>query len=518
MSIRINSIIMSLNVLWAVAFILGPSHVFAACDYEPDAPDCACFDATGAWDPVGAFIQDVATATVGTKVACVADGGKPYYQMVLGCNSPAEANLMSFLLAWPAWDWGIAEREAWCSEAISYWHRETGIPYWGGYSTPWHTDWQVSNVGSLKTWYMTEELLGGRGRWIDPEDVDYDDFHLGVTAPVPGAYVGIRDYNTSTNTWLDSNTHSLMINELWIHEDAIGNVFRLEATLLEGNSSSQVKNTRHWDDILSLTPQGTGFVSGIRKIYGFGVDLNSDGQPLYDASRLHYVVYPVILDKPRTIFVATKDPLWPWYHQRLLPLVTYAKLLQSSGGPKVMCSDPSLKIQHLPDGRAIQWFFPKGQADKAEILIDLLDVHPLPIHGMELRWDGRSLPWNYKVQFAGADQKFSDAVLPKPFQGVPPGQSPSIPVPVLFSTSGKGVPVRYVKLIVQSAFEEDAALENLRFRYEQGPLQDKEDPCQYILAGDLNHDCRITILDFARMAENWLIDCNVASNPECVPE
>jgi len=33
--------------------------------------------------------------------------------------------------------------------------------------------------------------------------------------------------------------------------------------------------------------------------------------------------------------------------------------------------------------------------------------------------------------------------------------------------------------------------------------------CIYQLAGDINRDCRVDFLDFAMMAENWLIDCNV---------
>ncbi len=43
--------------------------------------------------------------------------------------------------------------------------------------------------------------------------------------------------------------------------------------------------------------------------------------------------------------------------------------------------------------------------------------------------------------------------------------------------------------------------------------------CQYELAGDLNDDCRVNLLDFAKIAENWLIDCNIdPNNPACVPK
>jgi len=47
----------------------------------------------------------------------------------------------------------------------------------------------------------------------------------------------------------------------------------------------------------------------------------------------------------------------------------------------------------------------------------------------------------------------------------------------------------------------------------------KYTPCEYKLAGDLNGDCRVNLYDFAEMAENWLIDCNLdPNNPACVPK
>ena len=41
--------------------------------------------------------------------------------------------------------------------------------------------------------------------------------------------------------------------------------------------------------------------------------------------------------------------------------------------------------------------------------------------------------------------------------------------------------------------------------------------CLYNLAGDLNDDCKVDMLDFATMANNWLVDCfEDSSNPACV--
>ena len=43
--------------------------------------------------------------------------------------------------------------------------------------------------------------------------------------------------------------------------------------------------------------------------------------------------------------------------------------------------------------------------------------------------------------------------------------------------------------------------------------------CQFDLAGDLNDDCKVDFSDFAIMAGNWLIDCNInPSDPACVPK
>ncbi len=43
--------------------------------------------------------------------------------------------------------------------------------------------------------------------------------------------------------------------------------------------------------------------------------------------------------------------------------------------------------------------------------------------------------------------------------------------------------------------------------------------CAFDLGGDLNNDCKVNMLDFARMGSNWLIHCNTnAYDPACVPK
>jgi len=527
MRVRNHTILILVNIIFMPALIMTPTEAFAACP-QPDAPDCACFDDTGAWNPGGAFIQDAAIQTVGTEESCVSNGGKPYYQMVLGCNSESCAMIKAVLMALPWWFGPDYEaREAWCSEAISYWHREASIPYSGGYRhCGWHCDWLYQNVGELKTWYIIEEVIGGRGRWMEPGDVNYDDYILGVTLPVPGAYVSWRTFNDSTDTWVsDGESHSLMINEMWIHEVVPGTTFKVEVTLLEGNSGNRVKNTRHWDDVLSLTPQGSEWIpnSTNKKIYGFGIDLNSSGQPVYDESRLHFVKWPLCTDTP-TRNVAVKDPIWDqFYLPYIPPLQAYARLMQQSGGePNVTPSTPALQIRGIPDGNQVNWLFPKGLSGGVEVLIDLLDIHPLPIKGMELSWSISALPGDYRVQFATPGQPYQEAKVPKmPDPNQYPGQLPpdsSIPVPAVFASSGNGVQVRYVKLIFPSTFEQDAILEELRFRYYKGPLADTE-VCSHRLLGDLDGNCRVDFYDVALMAGNWLSDCMLnPGDPACVPE
>ncbi|MHC4545856.1 MAG: hypothetical protein ACYSYL_15280 [Planctomycetota bacterium] len=535
MRVQRNTILVLASIIFVPVLIMTPTEAFATCD-QPDAPDCPCFDSNGVWDPVVAAIQDVAIETVGTRESCAcpgtdscdweigpekpfSNGGKPYYQMVLGCNSEAAALFIANLLTWPTpWTPIFEGREAWCSETISYWHREAEIPYPGGYFCGWHCDWLNQNVGALKRWYKTEEDEGGRGRWIDPCEVDYEDYELGVTVPVPGAYVAWRTFDDFNDTWVsDGMSHSLMINEMWIHEDVFGTAFNVEVTLLEGNSGNKVKNTRHWDDVLSLTPQGTEWL-GSKKIYGFGIDLDSRGRPVYDESRLHVVTWPYAT-LPPTRIVAAKDPVWAQYYEPYLPgLRAYAQLMRQAGEPNVTPSTPALPISGIPDGRQVNWLFPKGLLGGVEVVIDLLDIHPLPIKGMELKWSGSALPGDYRVQYASAGQPYQEAIVP---QMPDPSQIPqgsSLPVPAIFTTTGNGVQVRYVKLIFPNDFKQDAILQELRFRYYRGPLADTE-VCDYILIGDLDHNCRVDFHDVALMAGNWLVDCmENPQNPGCVPE
>ena len=524
---------LSASTLAAFALILAlvcTAPLSAACSTEPDAPDCSCFDDTGAWAPTGAYIQDIALDTLGTEESCPCPGtfgcnweiaadeaftnaGKPYYQMVLGANSETTALIMAWALSYcgPIFH----HREAWCSETISYWHREAGIPYSDGYKTcGWHCDWQNYNVGQLKTWYETEDYInpfgfGGRGRWISYEEIDYENFELGVTVPVPGAYVAIRGYDAGPpGSWHGlSNSHSLMIDEMWVHKGALGRVFQIEVTLLEGNSGNRVRNDHSYDDLWSRTPAGPDWIGSDRKIYGFGIDLDDDRKPVYDESRLHYVHHPheYIAPVPDATIFLDKD--WAT-RARLIPeLRVYAELIRKENGPKVVCSAPQVKLPGIPDGNDIKWYFPREQERPIDVLIDLMAVHPLPIKGLEMTWGGQFVPKDYGVQFAEKEQKYLDATVPDLSQIKFPQQIQFFTIPAYFSDSPSGVSVRYVRLrFPKGTFMQNAVLEELRFKYDQGPWEDAEDnpPCRKEIPGDINEDCIVDFEDFAIMAAHWL--------------
>jgi len=459
-------------------FVITPAIVFSQCIHEPDGPDCPCFDDTGAWAPAGAFIQDIALQTVGTRNSCIDKGGKPYYQMVLGCNSEPCALLVSWALSTLEEEDGdlFNKRVWWCSESISYWHREAGIPYSGGYRTAWHGNWQCYSVGQLKEWYTVEEAAGGRGRWLAAEDVDYENFELGVTVPVPGAYVAMRSFTygsppASLPHWLPlDDSHSLMINEMWIHRNLSGKVVEVEVSLVEGNSGARVRDDRHWDDIMAFTPQGSEWLSSGRKIYGFGIDLDSGGDLIYDPSRLHDDTHHLVVKPP--IYVKTSDPDWAIFSKDLPKLMAYAKVLADRGGPEINCSLPSVKVSGIPDGRKNFIQFPEFLGSVA-LDMDLLEESPKPIKGILMKWNPSFVPRTFEVQFAGIDGEYQQAIMPDLQDVVFPGNIPYIPVAAKFLKSGDGVAARYIKLYFpKGTFQDAATLEELTLLYDHGSWED----------------------------------------------
>ena len=507
------TMILSIPSLMALA-IFQPSGVRAVCD-QPDAPDCACFEDTRTWDAGGPytpyFIQEAAEDVADDPVtgedsvheSCNCPGtwgcnwdpdpsngsdfknaGKPYYQITLGRNTRSNALWMAELMA--TTDATFHDRTEWCSETISYWHREASIPYLYGYLTDWHDDWMVDTVLDLRAWYREEESRGGRGRWIASTELDYEDFQPGINAPLPGAYVAIAQYRygppaswgdlAGDHTW----SHSLMVNEMTVHRDLFGTLYQIEVSLLEGNSRNKVRNDRIWTDILSLTPQGADWVStdpgpdGItgnaddinRKIYGFGIDLDRFGDPIYDPSRLHEVTDPVIAATHRTAAVSATDPAWDETSAVLPSLTAYAVALSQNGGPTLLCQGA---VRPLPDGQdSNEVHLDAGFS--GEMLIDLKGAHPLAIEGVELVWGPGFLPRNYSVEFFTGNQQSSTGHVPSLANVVPPPDE-STPVPVRLDEPLRGV--QSVRVFFPAgSIPEEAVLHQVRFFYQSTRWQD----------------------------------------------
>jgi hypothetical protein len=473
-----------LHFLFLVIFVLSGCRVCC----NSDGPECPCFDNGGIWDPssgaLSSSIQDIAFSTIDTRESCVPDGGKPYYQMRLGCDDRQDAQLTACILeAFPD-SFSEFAREAWCSETVSFWHREAGIPYGTGFrNSTWMMDWQLPNTESIRTFYMDEETSGGRGRWIDYSELDYEDLQLGVNAPVPGAYVLIRRYDTSSSppTWA-GHSHSLIINEMTIHQDASGRIVRIEASLMEGNAGERVRASRTFDDLFSLTPEGDEFVpedSADRKILGFGIDLDSDGSPIYDHDRVHWSSSDVsgIVRPTKTKKVEVRDPLWEKYYAPIIPrIASYAEKVHN--GVYVSSSSHIVHASSVPDGHGVHWLFPGGidklEPEGIQIVIDLLDEHPLPIKAIVLNWSEGFKPQGYNVQWSGADGHFQNGAVPH-FDIEKLSQESKLTLPVLIEFSKSGTAVRYVKLsFPPGTFKGESRLDELRFIYDWGPGKDAD--------------------------------------------
>ncbi len=458
------------SVIWVFVLVLavGAGGLSTGC-CDVDSPRCGCFDDEGDWNPSGASIQAIAHATVGTRESCVADGGKPYYQMKLGIDDPELAEtaacvlrMVESMFPWVA-EIEVLKRDAWCSETISYWHREAGIPYPTGYRGGGILDWVLPNTYAIQSFYESEELAGGRGRWIGWDELSYEDFRLGETAPLPGAYVLIRRYDPITHRW-EGESHSLMVDTMVVYRTAGGEVSRVRVSLLEGNSDDEVRSGAVFDDVLALTPAGDKWIGSGRKIVGFGIDLDSSGQPIYDRTRL-YTVRTLSGRAVDARHPKVHDPIWESYFEKLVhSLAGYEKLVRRG----IRVRSEGLKAAGIPDGR-VKWTIPAATA--ASVEIDLLAVHPVPIRGLLLVWEGGP-PRGYRVEWAGGDHRFRPAQVPALSSDALP-QKGWYPIPVSF---GKGsVGVRYVRFYFPAS-PAAAVLREVRFIHDWDGQEDAKRP------------------------------------------
>jgi hypothetical protein len=495
-----------------VSLLLVAMPAGAQCD-EPDAPDCACFVDGGEWDaggpavyPFTEYIQDVAadSLAVGPGLEPVREscpcpgtfgcdwdtdpadpddnfenGGKAYWQMVLGANSEALALWWAELMADETVTMSFADREPWCSETVSYWHRETAIPYLRGYLSDWWPHWRISSVADLKAWYVAAEGAGGRGRWIAASEIDYDDFQPGVNAPVPGAYVALAEYDPVNEEFPDFKwSHSVIVDEMTVHRDGYGRVFQVEIDRLEGNSGDRVRDDKDtWDDLLSITPQGSQweaqFVVGTdtvrRKVYGIGIDLDPYGQPYYDPARLHEVnhtsYFPALAPAP----VIPGDDAWEDYAVFMPWLIEYAKIVLAGDKPQLKTSLAPGGFQPLPDGtQQNALFIPEEFVGTITVMFPA--PHPMPIEGLELTWGDGAVPVGYSATFYDVSQQGTPATVPDLGNHLPPAGLP-VMVPVMLDAAMTNL--KAVQLFFPAgSLPPDTVLTDVMVRFEGAPWED----------------------------------------------
>jgi hypothetical protein len=328
----------------------------------------------------------------------------------------------------------------------------------------------------VRSFYATEEA-GGRGRWIDADEVNLNNIVLGENAPLPGAYLRIKAYDLAADTFRSGSAgraHSLMVDSLTIYRDPTGRIHRVDARFIEGNSGSpaQVTNSRRVESVLECVPGGPRFFDSNRKIYGFGIDLDAAGNPIFDPSRIDTVAVPPPL-APRPVRVVDYRRAWEeiYHASRLKELLAYRKRVQA--GPRITSNYGDYSRMGLPDGQQVSWTVPGADFGKPlEITIDLLQEHPLPIHGLTLGWANGSAPTDFKVFWAGRDRKFQEAKLPA--WRIKSQQYTPVRLPLLPISFGQPAPaVRFVKLVFPpTKAQEPAVLDQLYFRYDWGPDDD----------------------------------------------
>ena len=379
----------------------------------------------------------------------------------------------------------FAHREAWCSETVSYWHRETAIPYLRGYLSDWWPHWRISNVPDLKAWYVAAEGAGGRGRWIDASEIDYDDFVPGVNAPVPGAYIALAEYDPVKDEFPDFKwSHSVIVDEMTVHRDAYGRVFQVEIDRLEGNSGDRVRDDKPtWVDLYSITPQGSQWeatfagadgISGTdddirRKVYGIGIDLDPNAQPYYDPARLHEVDHPSYFPALAPSPVVPGDDSWQDYAVFMPWLIEYAKVVLEGEIPLLKSGLIPGGFQPLPDGSP-QFELHIPEEFVGTITVQLPAPHPMLIEGIELTWGHGAVPFGYSATFFDVSQQGTIATVPDLGNHVPPAGLP-VMVPIVLDAAMTNV-VAVQLFFPAGSVPPDTVLSDVMVRFEGAPWED----------------------------------------------
>ncbi|MBI4548077.1 MAG: T9SS type A sorting domain-containing protein [Ignavibacteriae bacterium] len=482
------------------------SFASAACINPPgDVPDCACFEASGAWPLIPAINDVIATAeaSLGTWASCFQNSAQARWQVQYLYSSPVTA------------EWAVAlyrilddanldtmpPARAWCTETINWWHNQARVPYREGYKNSWFKSKYITGAATLRSWYRAEEFvhefgeeagLDGRGRWIDGTEVHYledSSFTPGVDGPCPNAFLLWQGYNPLTDKWISGVGHSQMVDSIKIHYTPWGSLHQVDVHVIEGNTTtnccgigvrqtlsdgkkrSWITNTRGWyTDIQRYTRYGDLFLDKdkvdpqdtVWKINGWGVDLESDGSTYCDPTRILFVNDPPSAT-PRSFPLRVISHTMGQQEDEDSALVTqvYAYLTQTGGG-NVMVTTNSSAVQtggSLPDS-ANHWIIPPAQAHQVDTIyinIDFLTQYPLRIDGIHFTWKDGKVPQSFEVWWA--DTSFTTYKRSMTFPTtIPPliGEDPQFSISLIPTTltpppSDTGYTVRYMRLCIPRA-------------------------------------------------------------------
>jgi hypothetical protein len=345
------------------------------------------------WDPTGDLIT-VALETLDTTECCIPNGGKPFYQMQMGFSHMTEAHLAGAGLL-------FVKRSAWCTETVGYWHLRARSPYPNGYSTWWHPSWQLRNTTQIRQWYQTEEAIHGHGRWIDAESLDLNDFRPGYNAPCPGAYQQIMGYAPEADWWFGSgDAHSQIISTMTVYVLGDGTVVDFDLNMLEGNSGNRVNNENVYESAPRYTPQGgntsddfIGWPEKRRKIRGWGIDLDADGNPICYEDRIFYRPWSPDLPPPHPEFVPRPVEIDQVDRAAVKKNMDFARAVAEDGGPTISFGDGQEMVAELPSPTS-PWVVEDDvfEVDRASVYIKYPKPLPDPVEMVEIRFAGTNIP------------------------------------------------------------------------------------------------------------------------------
>ena len=390
------------NPLLIVAITMlfsGPgsvSNTYALPCYAGDSPGCIiCFVDKGAWNPFAGTLLSVAYSTMGTVESCLEDGGKPFYQILLGINNLTIANYLAPFVG------THFKRSAWCSETVGYWHREAKLPFPGGYLSPWHLGWQTPTTRNLRTWYMTADSIGFGGRWIESIELDLDNFMPGYNAPCPGAYQQILGFDSPFGFWTGttSNAHSQVVESMKVYlkqgEEPGGAILTFDMKLIEGNSDDKINNSNEYTDVPLYTPfGGAELLHKNRKIRGWGIDLDlNTGDPL---CTWHNIEWVKLVDITEPMFAFEPSEFTDEGDQKIVGTnLDFAEAMLRQEGPQVVINDQDAVILGLPSARepwAIAVPCDPPCDEPATLRIEFPQPIPYRVGLMELEFSGANVP------------------------------------------------------------------------------------------------------------------------------